>query len=287
MSKNKIITTLIVCAILCSALAGYLIYRFLSPQRGTIYVFNGAYEVGDQINADMLTPIQVDSNIIVNGRKDSVGSRFVTPAEYADVVRSGDSLRIDVNEGMPLTTTMLSVQGGSSVEMNMKSDAIAVTVPVDSFSGITNDLKDGSRVNVYSTNGDVTVLIQQNKRILEVFRGDGSVITGVALEEDIQESMELISAMSNGKVYLGLVDGTGYQASEGDDPYYVQDIAKYLPDETSYDDAAYQSFLASMTETEAATEAQTFETEVPVETEPATEYQMKEGGEDAVFVPTQ
>lgn len=284
MSKNKIITTLIVCAILCSVLAGYLIYRFLTPQRGTIYVFNGAYEVGEQISEDMLTPIQVDATILVNGRRDGVGSQFVTPADYGEVVRSGDSLRMDVNEGMPLTTTMLSVQGGSSVEMNMKSDAVAVTVPVDAFSGITNELKDGSRVNVYSTINDVTVLIQQNKRVLEVFRAEGE-ITGVSLEEDIQESMELISAMSTGKVYLGLVDATGYQATEGDDPYYVNDVSKYYPQDDVYDDATYQSFLASMAESETEYAETEYQTETPVETEPATEYQMKEGGEDAVFVP--
>lgn len=290
MSKNKIITTLIACAVICSALAGFLIYRFLSPQRGTIFVFNGSYDVGEQITADMLIPMQVDVNMTIAGRNDNVSSTFVTPEKYADIVRSGDSLRMAVSEGMPLTTAMLSVQGGSTVEMNMKTDAIAVTVPVDRFSGVTNDLKEGAKVNVYSTQDNVTVLIQQNKRVLEVFKEEGAIV-GVSLEEDIQESMELISAMSAGGVYLGLVDATGYQASEGDDPYYVADSSKYLVNEQAYSDL-YSYFANGAQESEAETEAS--ETAVaqgsPATTaEPETEAEtitaIEKDGSDAVFVP--
>lgn len=219
MSKNKIITTLIVCAILFSLLAAYLIYRYMTPSRGTMYVFNSDYELGTQVTEDMLVPIQVDSTIFVGGSKGSIETQFVTPYDYASVVRAGDSLRMDVSEGMPLTTAMLSVSGGSTVEMNMKSDTVAVTVPIDPTSGVTNELKEGARVNIYYTNGAVTTLIQQNKRILEVFRSEGAVVAA-AIEEDIYESMELINAVSTGSIYFGLVDATGYQAAEGEDPYY-------------------------------------------------------------------
>ena len=289
MSKNKIITTLIACAVICSALAGFLIYRFLSPQRGTIFVFNGSYDVGEQITADMLTPMQVDVNMTIAGRNDKVDSTFVTPEKYADVVRSGDSLRMAVSEGMPLTTAMLSVQGGSTVEMNMRTDAIAITVPVDRFAGVTNDLKEGAKVNVYSTQDNVTVLIQQNKRVLEVFKEEGAIV-GVSLEEDIQESMELVSAMAAGRVYLGLVDATGYQASEGDDPYYVADTTKYLVNGNEYADL-YSYFEnggqipGTESETEVMTAAGSPAATTDSETEPETETLKKEDGADAVFVP--
>ena len=218
-SKNKIITSLIICAILFSILASYLIYHYMSPSRSTIYVFNDSYSSGVQLSADMLTPIQVDSSIIVAGKKTDTGNAFVTPASYQEIVKSGDSLRMDVSAGMPLTTSMLSVSGGSTVEMNMKSDAIAVTIAVNEFTGITNKLKEGSRVNIYANMDSSVVLIQQNKRVLEVFKDNG-VITGVSIEENIQESTELIYAVTNGSIYLGLVDATGYQASEGTDPSY-------------------------------------------------------------------
>lgn len=83
---------------------------------------------------------------------------------------------------MPLTTGMLSVSGGSKVEMSMKSDAIAVTVPVNEYTGITNDLKEGARVNIYANLDSTVALIQQNKRVLEVFKSNDGVITGVAVE---------------------------------------------------------------------------------------------------------
>lgn len=220
MSKNKIITSLIIGAILFSSLAAFLIYHYMSPSRGTMYVFNDSYSAGDQLTADMLTPVQVDSTIIVAGKRTNASAQFVTPNEYQALIRSGDSLRMDVSEGMPLTTSMLSVSGGSTVEMNMKSDAIAVTVAVDEYTGITNDLKEGSHVNIYANINSQTTLIQQNKRILEVFKENGT-ITGVSIEENIQESMELIYAVTNGNIYLGLVDATGYQAAEGSNPSYT------------------------------------------------------------------
>lgn len=219
MLKNKIMAGFIAGAVICSITACVLIYNYVAPARGTIYIFNDSYPAGQQVTSDMLSPMQVDSSVIVAGKKDAISTRFVSPSDYAEVIRSGDSLRMDVSEGMPLTTSMLSVAGGTAVEMNMKSDSIAVTVAVDSNTGVTNDLKEGARVNVYSCMDAQTTLIQQNKRILAVY-SDGGIITGVSIEENIKESMELIHAATYGQIYLGLVDATGYQAEEGSDPMY-------------------------------------------------------------------
>lgn len=229
MSKNKIIKTLAACAIGLSVLLCVLIYQFMAPARDTIYVFNDSYSLGTQVTEDMLSPIQVDATITLAGKKSDVSSAFITPNDYASVIKSGDSLRMDVNKGMPLTTSMLSTTGGSSVEMNMQSDAIAVTIPVDQFSGVTNDLKEGARVNIYASTDSETELIQQNKRILEVYYQDG-VIVGVSVEENVSESMELIYAATYGKIYLGLVDGTGYQAVEGEGLVYNPYTQPVLPE---------------------------------------------------------
>ena len=66
---------------------------------------------------------------------------------------------------------------------------------------------------MYASIDAETELLQQNKRVLEVFYEEGE-ITGVSIEENASESMELIYAATYGKIYLGLVDGTGYQAVE-------------------------------------------------------------------------
>lgn len=268
MSKNKIISTLIACFAICSILACYLIYHYMSPSRGTVYVFNDDYEVGEQINSGMLVPVQVDSSIVVAGKTSDVSTQFVTPNEYAEVIRSGDSLRMDVSEGMPLTTSMLSVSGGSTVEMNMRSDAIAVTISVDQFTGVTNDLKAGARVNIYSILGSQTKLIQQNKRVLEVFK-DGTDIVGVSIEETIYESMELIYATTNGSVYLGLVDATGYQASEGEDPSYSPYDSDGSDTDMSVDE--YLQYLE-----EAGAFGQEYETETYTENNVETEISVEE-----------
>lgn len=254
--KNKIIIFLIGCAVVCSMLATYLIWNFLNPSRSTVYVFNGDYQAGEQITSSMLNPVQVDSTIVVAGASTDVSTQFVTSSDYAEIIRSGDYLRIDVSEGMPLTTSMLSVTGGSTIEMNMTSDSIAVSISVNQFTGVTNDLKAGAKVNIYSCINSSVQLIQQNKRVLEVFKSDGE-ITGVAIEETIYESMELIYAVKNGSIYLGLVDGTGYQSSEGSDPVYTLGTT----DTYSGYSAQTEAFATDETEVTGTEETETVEPE--------------------------
>lgn len=252
MTKNKMISMLFACAAIFSVLAAVLVYHYMSPTRATIYVFNDDYSSGTQITVDMLKPVQVDAQMVSGGKSTSVATTFVTPTDYAQIIRSGDSLRMDVGEGMPLTSAMLSVTGGSKIEMNMKSDSIAVTIPVDSTKGITNALKDGAYVNVYATNGNETKLIQQEVRVLEVFQTDGE-ISAVALEEDRYGSMELINAETTQSLYLGLVDETGYKPTEGDDPAYIGDASddSYTYENAPYDTAQTEQKVQEEEETEA------------------------------------
>lgn len=234
MQKNKIIIGFSAVSILLTVLVCYLIYSYMSPSRQTIYVFNGSYSAGTQITADMLTPIQVDSTITVSGRRADISEQFITSAEYSEIISSGDSLRMDVGEGMPLTMSMLSVIGGSSIEMNMRPSSIAVTVGVDSITGISADLEEGSRVNVYSTTDSGVSLILQNMRILTVNRPDGE-LSSVTIETDLQQSMELIYYSIYGRIYLGLVDASGYQAAEGEIPSFNG----YAAEETATGDETY------------------------------------------------
>lgn len=121
MSKNKLITSLIIGAILFSSLAAFLIYHYMAPARSTIYMFNDSYSSGEQVTSDMLTPVQVDSQIVMAGKTTGRKLRFRNTIRIPGYNQIGDSLRMDVTEGMPLTTGMLSVSGGSKVEMSMKS----------------------------------------------------------------------------------------------------------------------------------------------------------------------
>ena len=85
MSKNKLITSLIIGAVLFSSLAAFLIYHYMAPARSTIYMFNDSYSSGEQVTSDMLTPVQVDSQIVMAGKTTGVSSAFVTPSEYQDM----------------------------------------------------------------------------------------------------------------------------------------------------------------------------------------------------------
>ena len=151
---------------------------------------------------------------VVNGKKTAASSYYVTSDNYSSIISSAGVLRADVNAGTALMSSMLTTTGGNAIEMRMKKNAVAVSIAVNSVTGVTNTLSAGSRVNVYASYGESTTLLLQNMRILSVSTKDGS-LNAVTLEVDINDSMRLIYACthSNG-IYLGLVDATGYQYVE-------------------------------------------------------------------------
>lgn len=222
-AKNRKILFIFVAAALVAVMGGVGLYQYLLPQKTTIYVFRGAYKAGEVLTEDMLVPLQCDAHIVVAGKGEDTSSRFVTGKDIAAVLNTGDSLRMDVSEGMPLTLSLLSVNGGSPVEMHMDPSKIAVSVPVTDVTGVTNDLREGSRVNVYAAGVDSvgTSLLFQNMRILAVAHDSSGALTSATIEVDARESLELIYAATYSSVYLGLVDGSGYEYTEEQTPGYA------------------------------------------------------------------
>lgn len=217
-SKNKKIALLLVIAVIFCAAACFAVYTYCTPKKAIIYVFNNAYEAGTQIQSSMFTSIEVDSSIVVAGRKAPINEQYVTSANFNSVIQSGDSLLNSVHKGQALTLSTLSVSSGSAIEMNMKSTAIAVTIPVSNITGVTPSLRVGSRVNIYSSSDSKTELILQNMRIINVNKSDGELVS-VTIETTNEESLKLIHAATYTKLYLGLVDSSNYVVVENGTVY--------------------------------------------------------------------
>ena len=207
---------LLLAALVLAGAAAYGTWQFLSPKRVTAWLFRDNYKAGTVLTGDMLYAVQVDAAMIAAGADSATASRFVTGSDVRAVVNAGDSLRVDVSEGMPLTRAMLSVTGGTSVELNLDPSKIAITVPATAHSGVTNGLLPGSYVNVYatgySTAGDEasTVLLFQRARVLATQKSNGS-LSGITLEMDAADSLKLVNALKFASLYFGLVDSFGYQ----------------------------------------------------------------------------
>lgn len=225
--KNKKIISVIAIAVILCIVAGAGTYMVLSPQRETIYLFRKDCAAGTQITKDLLSPVEVDATIIEMGKAENIGSSFVTAEEYTKILQNAGTLRYDVTQGMVLLKSMLTTFGGNKVEMAMKPSSIAVTVPSDYLSAVTNELSIGSNVNVYASydDGAKTILILQNIRVLTAPRVDG-VLTGVTLEVTHEQSLKLIHAMSYAKITFGIVNGQGYQYTVAEQPAY--DIGGFI-----------------------------------------------------------
>jgi len=218
-SRNKKILIVILVAFLFAAVAVFGVYKILTPQRTTVYIFNDSYSAGTQVTSDMLTGIEVDSNVVVASSNAATGDFLVTVQNYQSVITSAGTLRNDVNKGNIFTSSMLSTTGGNRIEMVMRKNAVAVSIGVNNITGVTQGLTYGSRVNVYANYNESTVLLLQNVRVLETSFDSGN-LANVTLEVDTADSLKLIHAYNYGSIHLGLVDATGYQFTTQDNPTY-------------------------------------------------------------------
>lgn len=218
--KNRRIVLIVVLAAFVSILGGVSLYSYLTPQKTTVYVFKDNYESGTTVTKSMLTAVRCDSKIVVAGKNTDTSSKFVTGENLDAVLKTGDSLRMDVSTGMPLTLALLSVNGGSDVEKNMDPKSIAVTVPISDITGVSNDLKNGSRVNIYETaEGGKTVLAFQGMRILSTAKDSSGTLTSATIEANKDQAIQLVNAASNATLYFGLIDASGYEYQDGTPTY--------------------------------------------------------------------
>lgn len=218
-TKNKKIVIALVLAVLFAAIAGFGVYQLLTPQRTTVYIFNGDYSAGTQVTSNMLSSVEVDSHVVNNGMRASTGDYIITSQTIQSAISSAGYLRSDVYAGNIFTSSMLSSTGGNRIERTMKKDAVAVTVGVNNVTGVTNNLSQSSRVNVYANYNDATTLLLQNVRVLSTARDNNGNILTITLEVSSNDSLKLIYAYNYGSIHLGLVDYNGYQAIEGASTY--------------------------------------------------------------------
>ena len=127
----------------------------------------------------------------------------------------GDSLRINVTGGMPVMSSITMSKGGNEIEASMSDTAIAVTVNINSVTGVTNDLRTGSLVDVcilYSDEESMEVL--EGMRILAIHKADGNTLSAVTFEADYKTYKKLVYANTNATIHLGLIDADGYIKNE-------------------------------------------------------------------------
>ena len=231
MNKNRRIIIVLLLAIIVAAVGGFATYKYLTPQKTNIYVFKQNYDAGTKLTEDMLIVVQADTNIYVAGAKKSASSVYATTENIDTILKSGDSLRTDVTQGMPLALSLLTANGGSQIEMDMDPSKIAISVPISDVSGVTKDLKEGSRVNVYVTgpigvNGEyITMLLFENMRILSISRNDKGSLTTATLETTVEESLKLVHYATTYNIYFGMVDGTGYEYANEKNPYFNPSVS--------------------------------------------------------------
>lgn len=202
MSKSQKVAILMVLAIICAAVSGFGIYKYCNSTKGVIYVFNNDYHAGEKITAEMFSPLKVDATIIDNGKKAGLSTYYITGEEFKKVVSSNEYLLNDVSKEQPLTFNDLALSSGTSIERSLSGDMMAVTIPISGAAAVTDDLRVGSIVNIYSTSAAKTELLFENMKIIA--RNREGAVSSVTFETDPSDTLALINAANNYKLYFAL-----------------------------------------------------------------------------------
>ena len=208
---KKILRAIIVSVILAIGL-GAGVFFALNSQTAKYYEFNNNYSAGTPVTANMLTEVQVDKRIVIGGQKSSLNSRYITETEIQEVLEKGDKLRQDVGQGFPLTESVLVERGGNQIEQAMTQNAIAVTVNVDNVTGVTDDLRAGSFVNVFMRVAGKSDVLQRMK-VLSVNTNKNKNLVSATLECNYEQAKVLTQAADEGYIQFGLL-GSAYTEQE-------------------------------------------------------------------------
>lgn len=216
MKKSNTGGVLIVIAILLAAALAFGLFKFLDTQKTTVYLFNDDYPAGTMLTSSMLTAVEVDRTMTANNISVGLDSQYVTEDNKNEAIRAAAVLRVDVYKGTALMKGHLSNMGGTRAEMNMKPDAIAVSVAVDMVTAGSSDVTVGSYVNVYANyaldDREVTYLIVQGARVIDVNTNpESSMPESVTLELDHEQALKVVHAQQFGDVQLAVIDKNGYQ----------------------------------------------------------------------------
>lgn len=202
MSKTHKVVILLLLAAICAVISGFLIYTYCNSSKGFIYVFNKDYPAGTRITKDMFYSIKVDSSIIENGKKSGLETYYITDENFNKALETNEYLLNDVIKDQPLTFVNLAFSSGTSIERSLSSNTLAVTVPISGSAAVTDKLRVGSVVNIYKSDEAETRLIFENMKIIA--RNSGDNIDTVTFETNEDDTLDLINAVNNYKLYFAL-----------------------------------------------------------------------------------
>jgi len=214
--------TLVVIGIM-SILVGFGMHSYLTEARTTIYLFADSFSAGTQITPDMFVSDEIETRIVtrqlqMRGENDP---RFITAYNIDAVI--GTYLRTDVVVGTVLLSSHSMEIGGSPVEIALTPGYVAVTIPAINIDVGNPLLSYGSRVNIYTSfslenQQAITAMFAQYVRVLDIQVSQpldteigAPILSGIIVEVSAEQSLDLMHAIENGKVRLGVVRAGAYE----------------------------------------------------------------------------
>jgi len=204
---------------------GFSTFSYLQTTQVSALIFNDDFPSGTEITQDMFTQIPLGAEAVRLAEDINQEQVFVLSGDLSDFL--GARLRTDVLRGTLFQTNQAGTYGASSVELSLRENMVAITVPANSLTAGSPLISQGARVNIYgsfttSTEAGLerrgSLLLFQNVSVLDVVRepsAEGETqkpeIRGVVLEVTPEQSSRLIFAAQFGSIQLALTKPGAYQ----------------------------------------------------------------------------
>lgn len=204
---------------------GFGFYYYMSAQSVTVYMYNGNYIQGETITKDMFVSTQIDLKLY--NLQNSTGNKYSTSDDILQHIESGDTLAIGVAKYTAATSNQFVSTGGTGIESRLAANMVSVELLVDKVSGLSADVRVGSRLNLIS--GCVIDKIKQsdmlfqNVSVIDVVKNPDNELYSVYVELSPADSIRLIHSLSFETITASIIKPGSYAPLGEDETLFVRD----------------------------------------------------------------
>lgn len=185
------------------------------------------YTASKSISAGKSTNELVNEGLV---QKTAIPRRFVASDAVTSLKQiSGKILMAPLSKGEQLTQVKFKVlKGVEMLPLQLKKDQLAVSIPVDQFSGVAGQLKSGDRIIVVGTfkgpveNADFSMILLTNVPVLAAPKeqkagqatGGAPGKQSLTIAVPVAELEKLVFAAEKGKIWVALQSERSKETSE-------------------------------------------------------------------------
>jgi hypothetical protein len=211
--------------IIVASAVGFGFHYYMSAQSVTVFLYNDNYIQGKTITKDMFASTQIDLKMY--NLQNGTGNKYSTSDDILQYIEAGDTLAVGVAKYTAAISNQFVSTGGTGIESRLTKNMVSVELLVDKVSGLSADVRVGSRLNLIS--GCVLDKIKQsdmlfqNVSVIDVIKNSDNELYSVYVEVTPVDSIRLIHSLSFETITASIIKPGSYAPLSEGDTLFVRD----------------------------------------------------------------